>query len=374
LETLQPYDRDDSEYSMTDNTDSTENTETAESARAETSSGQTISSEESSVTVPTTSGTATRVQTLANRMRTEIAKAVVAQDDAIEHLLIALLSAGHVLLEGVPGTGKTLMVLALARTFGGRFTRIQFTPDLMPTDVTGHTLYDAKSGQFQIRKGPAFTNLLLADEINRAPAKTQAALLEVMQEQQISIEGRTFPLALPFMTLATQNPIEQEGTYPLPEAQLDRFLLKVMVSYPEESDEFSLVKSVTSGHVGDRLDVSAVQPVTTPEEVVALQKVVANTLIDERVLEYAVRIARSTRTWQGLRVGVGPRGAVSLVRAARAAAALAGRDFVTPDDVRRIAVPALAHRVMLVPEMEIEGYSAEQSILDILDSVEAPRL
>ncbi len=314
------------------------------------------------------------VAELGRRIRHEIAKVVVAQDEAIDHILVALLAAGHVLLEGVPGTGKTLMVLALSRTFGGRFSRVQFTPDLMPTDVTGHTLYDAKSGQFQVRKGPAFTNLLLADEINRAPAKTQAALLEVMQEQQISIEGRTFELTPPFMTLATQNPIEQEGTYPLPEAQLDRFLLKVVVSYPALEEEVHLVQRVTSGRIGDRLDVAAVQAVTTPEEVVAMQRKVGTVLLDERVLRYAVEVVRATRNWQGLRVGVGPRGAVSLVRAARAAAALAGRDFVTPDDVRRIAVPALAHRVIVAPELEIEGYTAERAVGDLLDQVEAPRL
>jgi MoxR-like ATPase len=307
------------------------------------------------------------------RIRIEIARAVVAQEAAVEQVLVALLAGGHVLLEGVPGVGKTLLVLALARTFGGRFARIQFTPDLMPADVTGHTLYDAASGQFQVRKGPAFTHLLLADEINRAPAKTQAALLEVMQEGQISIEGRTFPLAPPFMTLATQNPIELEGTYPLPEAQLDRFLLKVQVGYPSEGEEVALVQRVTAGRIGDRLDVSAVAQVTTPEELVAIQRLVASVTLDERVLLYAVQIARATRSWQGLRVGVGPRGAVSLVRAARAAAVVAGRDFVTPDDVRRMAVPALAHRVLVVPELEVEGYGPGQAVRELVEKVEAPR-
>ena len=321
-----------------------------------------------------TSAEIRQVAALTRQMRAEIAKAVVAQDHSVEQILVALLAAGHVLLEGVPGTGKTLMVLALARTFGGRFTRVQFTPDLMPTDVTGHTLYDAKSGQFQVRKGPAFTNLLLADEINRAPAKTQAALLEVMQEQQISIEGRTFPVVPPFMTLATQNPIEQEGTYPLPEAQLDRFLLKVVVTYPEEADELSLVERVTSGQIGDRLDVTSVRQIATPEQVLEIQRLVAQILVDSRVLGYAVAIVRATRSWQGLRVGAGPRGAVSLVRASRASAALAGRDFVTPEDVRKMAVPVLAHRVIVAPEMEIEGYAPEQAIIDILERVEAPRL
>ncbi len=310
---------------------------------------------------------------LAQRMRQEVGKAVVAQEAVIEQVLTAFLAAGHVLIEGVPGLGKTLIVLALARTFGGRFARIQFTPDLMPTDVTGHTVYDAKSGEFRVRKGPAFTNLLLADEINRAPAKTQAALLEVMQEQQISIEGHPFPLTPPFMTLATQNPIEHEGTYPLPEAQLDRFLLRVAIDYPSASDEVELVRRVTGGRLGDRLDVSAVQPVATPEQVVAMQQLVARVVVDERIHDYAVRIVRATRSWQGLRVGVGPRGAIALVRSARAAAVLAGRDHVLPDDVKRIAPPALVHRVLMAPELEIEGYHPSRVLEEILEKVEAPR-
>ncbi len=307
------------------------------------------------------------------RIRGEMAKAVVAQDDAIEQVLVAFLAAGHVLVEGVPGLGKTLLVLALAKTFGGQFGRIQFTPDLMPADITGHTLFDMKSGEFKIRRGPAFTNLLLADEIKRAPAKTQAALLEVMQEQQISIEGRSFALPPPFMTLATQNPIEQEGTYPLPEAQVDRFLLKISIGYPAEAEEVALVTRVTSGRLGDRLDVSAVSTVTEAAEVVAIQNLVARVTLDARVLEYAVKIARATRGLPGLSVGAGPRGAIALVRAARAKAVLAGRDYVVPDDIKEIAAPALIHRVMVAPEMEIEGYTAQRAIASVLATVEAPR-
>ncbi len=310
---------------------------------------------------------------VATRMRQEVAKAVVAQEAALEQVLVAFLAAGHVLVEGVPGLGKTLLVLALAKTFGGQFARIQFTPDLMPADITGHTLFDMKSGEFKIRRGPVFTHLLLADEINRAPAKTQAALLEVMQEQQVSIEGRSFLLPPPFMTLATQNPIEQEGTYPLPEAQVDRFLLKIAVDYPSESDEVALVRQVTAGRVGDRLDVSAVDTVTTPAEVVAIQQLVARVQVDERIVDYAVKIARATRSWPGLRVGAGPRGAIALVRAARARAVLAGRDFVVPDDVKELAAAALVHRVIVSPEMEIEGYTAARAIEGVLAAVEAPR-
>ena len=314
-----------------------------------------------------------RAADLVARMRAEIAKAVVAQEAVVEQVLVAFLAGGHVLIEGVPGLGKTLIALSLARTFGGSFHRIQFTPDLMPADVTGHTLFDERSREFRVRKGPAFTNLLLADEINRAPAKTQAALLEVMQEHQITIEGRAFPLPPPFMTLATQNPIEQEGTYPLPEAQVDRFLLKVVIDYPAEDEEVELVERVTAGRLGDHLDVSRVGVVATPEDVLAAQRAVAGLTLDRRIVEYAVGIARATREWKGLRVGVGPRGAIALVRAARARALLSGRDFVTPDDVKALSVPALVHRVILAPELEIEGYRAERVVRDVVERVEAPR-
>jgi MoxR-like ATPase len=307
-------------------------------------------------------------------MRREIGKAVVAQEEVVEQVLVAFLAGGHVLVEGVPGLGKTLIVLALAKSFGGRFARIQFTPDLMPSDITGHTLYDLKSGEFKVRRGPAFTHLLLADEINRAPAKTQAALLEVMQEHQISIEGRSFALEPPFMVLATQNPIELEGTYPLPEAQLDRFLLKVLIDYPEEEHESRLVEQVTAGRIGDRLDVSAVETAASPAEVVEIQRLIAGVVVDRRIVDYAVRIVRASRSWPGLRVGVGPRGAIALVRAARALAVCQGRDHVVPDDVKRLAPPALQHRLLVSPEMEIEGYRPRRAIEEILERVEAPRI
>jgi MoxR-like ATPase len=310
---------------------------------------------------------------VARKIREEVSRAVVGQDVVLDQVLTAFLAGGHVLIEGVPGLGKTLIVLALARTFGGAFTRIQFTPDLMPTDVTGHAVLDAKTGEFRLRKGPAFTNLLLADEINRAPAKTQAALLEVMQERQVSIEGHPFPVPRPFMTMATQNPIEQEGTYPLPEAELDRFLFKVRISYPEEAQEVALVKALTAGRVGDELDVSAVSAVADAATLVALQAAAARVVVDDRVSAYAVRIVRGTRSWPGLRFGAGPRGTLALVRAARAFALLAGRDHVLPDDVKRVALPALVHRVILSPELEIEGQRAENVLPSILEKAEAPR-
>jgi len=306
-------------------------------------------------------------------IRAEIAKAMVGQSDVVEQVLAALLAGGHVLIEGVPGLGKTLLVRALARTFDGQFGRIQFTPDLMPADVTGHTLYDQGTRQFTTRRGPVFTNLLLADEINRAPAKTQAALLEVMQEGQVTIEGTPHPLALPFMVLATQNPIEQEGTYALPEAQLDRFLLKIRMDYPPADEEAKMVKRVTSGHIGERLNVDAVAPLIKSATVLTLQSITAAVAVDDTVADYAVRIVRTTRTWNGLAMGCGPRGGIALVRAARAIALLAGRDFATPDDVKRIAPAALRHRLLPAPELEIEGHTSDSILKSLLEQVEAPR-
>ena len=310
---------------------------------------------------------------IAQRMRSEIGKALIGQVDTVEQVLIALFAGGHVLIEGVPGVGKTLLVRALAKTFDGAFTRIQFTPDLMPSDITGHALYDLKSEQFSIRRGPIFTNLLLADEINRAPAKTQAALLEVMQECQVTIEGQSMALAPPFMTLATQNPIEQEGTYPLPEAQLDRFLLKILIGYPAEHEEKSLVASVTAGQTGDALNVEAVATLIKPHTVLGIQRVVASLRVDAAVNDYAVAIVRQTREWSGIAIGAGPRGGIALIRAARARALLAGRDFVTPDDVKAIAIAALRHRITLRPELEIEGQRTDDVLLAMLESVKAPR-
>jgi MoxR-like ATPase len=306
-------------------------------------------------------------------MRSEIGKAMVGQSEVVEQVIAALLAAGHVLIEGVPGLGKTLLVRALARTFDGQFGRIQFTPDLMPADVTGHTLYDQGTRQFTTRRGPVFTNLLLADEINRAPAKTQAALLEVMQEGQVTIEGTPHPIAPPFMVLATQNPIEQEGTYALPEAQLDRFLLKIRIDYPSADEEARMVKQVTSGHVGERLNVDAVATLIKPATVIALQSVAAAVAVDDSVTDYAVRIVRATRTWNGVAMGCGPRGGIALVRAARAIALLAGRDFATPDDVKRIAPAALRHRMLPAPELEIEGHTSDSILRSLLEQVEAPR-
>ncbi len=306
-------------------------------------------------------------------MRTEIDRAFTGQLAVVDQVLAAILAGGHVLLEGVPGLGKTLLVRAIARTFDGQFARIQFTPDLMPADVTGHVMFDQSKQVFVTRRGPVFTNLLLADEINRAPAKTQSALLEVMQEGQVTIEGQAHPLGAPFIVFATQNPIEQEGTYALPEAQLDRFLLKIRIDHLSGGDEVLMVKQVTAGSVGDRLRVDHINTIIKAQAVAALQTITASLHVDDRVVDYAVRIVRATREWSGIATGAGPRGGIALVRAARAAALMAERDFVVPEDVRNMALPALRHRITPSPDTAIEGYGADELLKAVLEKVEAPR-
>jgi len=306
-------------------------------------------------------------------VRDAVGRAFIGQPEVLDQILIALLAGGHVLIEGVPGLGKTLLVRALAQALELDYGRVQFTPDLMPSDVSGHAVYDPKTESFKIRRGPVFTNLLLADEINRAPAKTQSALLEVMQEGQVTIEGKAFALTPPFLTLATQNPVEQEGTYPLPEAQLDRFLLKVLIDYPTLDDEKRMVDAITTGRAAADFDLSQVPRVLSGAEVVALQQATAAITVDPEVIDYAVRIVAATRQWPGIALGAGPRGSIALVRAARAQAVLSGRDFVTPDDVRDIAKPALRHRIALAPELQIEGQSADDALTALLAKVDAPR-
>jgi len=304
----------------------------------------------------------------------EVRKVVAGQQDVIDQAITGLVSGGHVLVEGVPGLGKTLLVKALAKTIGGSFARIQFTPDLMPSDVTGHTLYDPSSGKFATRKGPVFAHFVIADEINRAPAKTQAALLEVMQEAQVTIEGESHVLPQPFMVFATQNPIEHEGTYPLPDAQLDRFLLNARIGYPSAEDEIALTRQVTSATVRDRLSVDAVNTVLDPARVAELQALAASLTVDDAVLGYAVKLARATRDNQNLSRGAGPRASIALVRCARARALMSGRTFATPDDVKAMALAVMRHRVAVAPELEIEGRDADSVLAEMLAQVEAPRL
>ncbi len=306
-------------------------------------------------------------------LRAEVQKVLIGQDDVLDQVLICLLAEGHVLLEGVPGLGKTLLVTAMARALSGSYSRVQFTPDLMPSDVTGHTVYDTSSGGFHLKRGPAFTNFLLADEINRAPARTQAALLEVMQERQITIDGETHQLDVPFMTFATQNPIEQEGTYPLPEAQLDRFLVKVNMDYPTLEQELMVVNHVTEGRTGGGFSLEEIVPVADPAAITQAQKEVANLRVAEPVVRYAVELARATRETPGLTVGAGPRGAIALVRTARAYAFMEGRSYVIPDDLQTVALPALRHRVMPAPELALEGRGADEILREALDRAPAPR-
>ncbi len=306
-------------------------------------------------------------------VRDEVGKAVVGQDSAVTGLLIALLCRGHVLLEGVPGVAKTLMVRALAAALRLDTKRVQFTPDLMPGDVIGSLVYDARTAAFEFREGPVFTHLLLADEINRTPPKTQAALLEAMEERQVSVDGTPRPLPDPFLVAATQNPIEYEGTYPLPEAQLDRFLLKLHLNLPSREEEVAVLSRHAAGFDPRDLAAAGLRAVTGPEELAAARAAVARVQLRPEVLGYVVDLGRATRESPSLRLGVSPRGATALMRAARAWAWLSGRDYVTPDDVKALALPALRHRVELRPEAELEGVSADAVLDGILASVPVPR-
>jgi len=310
---------------------------------------------------------------LARRIEEQLNQVLVGQPAITRQVLIALITGGHVLIEGVPGLGKTLLARSLARVLELDFQRIQFTPDLMPSDVTGHALFDSQSGDFRVRKGPAFTNLLLADEINRAPAKTQAALLEVMQERQITIEGESFPLAPPFVVLATQNPLDQEGTYPLPEAELDRFLFKILIDYPDQEHESRMVEMVLDGRLPDSLDAAQLTPVTDAAGILELTHSAEQVLIDPAIVDYLLRLVRATREHPSLIQGGSPRASIALARTAKTQALLSGRDFVVPDDVKAVAAPVLRHRLRLGVDAELEGQTVESVLAQLLEQVEAPR-
>ncbi len=306
-------------------------------------------------------------------VRDEIGKAVVGQEGIVTGLLAALLVRGHVLLEGVPGTAKTLLVKALAASLQLQQTRVQFTPDLMPSDVIGQTIYSQEQGTFRFRQGPVFTNLLLADEINRTPPKTQAALLEAMEERQVSVEGGRRPLPEPFLVVATQNPIEYEGTYPLPEAQVDRFLFKLVVGYPSAEQEQDVLARHDAGMDPHDLPSLGIRPVAGIADLDAARRAVVGTRVEPRVQAYIVAIARATRESPSLILGVSPRGSTMLLHAAKAWAWLAGREFVTPDDVKTIAPPTLRHRVSLRPEVELEGTTADGILAGLLAAIPVPR-
>jgi MoxR-like ATPase len=307
------------------------------------------------------------------QVRQEIAKAFIGQRELVEHALITLLAGGHLLVEGVPGLGKTLLVRAIARTLGGDSRRVQFTPDLMPSDVTGNIMLDAGTGKFITKKGPVFTHLFIADEINRAPAKTQASLFEAMQELQVSLDGVSHPLPRPFMVLATQNPYEHEGTYPLPDAQKDRFLMKVLVDYPAMDEEKDMVFRVLSGGTGAELSVEAVRTVLDPPAFTAIQDLASRVRADDSVVDYAVRLVTATRSFPALQAGSGPRGSLALIRCARARALLQGRSFILPDDIKALAVPVLIHRLTLSAESELEGLDEGRIVEVLLGQTEAPR-
>lgn len=319
-------------------------------------------------------GRETPTKKLFDRILEEVSKIYVGQDELVLGALVALFSSGHVLIESVPGLGKTLFVRALGRVLGCRFGRIQFTADLMPSDITGAPIFDMKSQEFRFRPGPVFTQLLLADEINRSPAKTHAALLEIMQEYRVTIDGVSHSLDRPFLVLATQNPLESEGTYNLPEAQIDRFMFKLNADYPQEHEEANILK-LHGGQddINARLD-RELASVTSPEEIMRITRENANIHVDERLIDYINKVVRRTRQWPQFHLGASPRAGIALMQGARTLASFYGRDYAVPDDVAQIVLPALRHRVILTAEAEVEGHKVDDLLSEMLRSVEVPRI
>lgn len=304
-------------------------------------------------------------------IRSEIKKIIVGQDEMVTLIIAALLADGHVLIEGVPGVAKTLTAKLVARSVDAGFSRVQFTPDLMPSDVLGTPVFNPKEATFDFKKGPVFSNIVLVDEINRAPAKTQSALLEIMEERQASVDGKTYPMASPFMVLATQNPVEQEGTYRLPEAQLDRFLFKIVVPYPTESEELAILNQFHN--MGNTAILDIVKPVLSGQQINNLRRQIKTLVIEEKLLQFIAKLVHQTRNHKSIYLGASPRASLSIMNASKAIAAMQGRDFVTPEDIREVVIPVLRHRIILAPDKEMEGVTEPDVIKQIIQAMDVPR-
>ncbi len=304
-------------------------------------------------------------------IRNEIHKVIVGQDQIIDQILTALLANGHILLEGVPGVAKTLLAKCLSKTINTNFSRIQFTPDLMPSDVLGTSIFDAGQSKFTFKSGPIFSNFILIDEINRSPAKTQAALFEVMEEKQVTVDGTTYKMQQPFIVIATQNPVEQEGTYRLPEAQLDRFLFKINVQYPKLNDEIELIKLEHSLDKSNKVD--KITPVVTASEIIKIQEIAKQVIVEENLIHYIAQIVIETRENPLIYLGASPRASIAILNAAKANAVIRGRDFLTPDDIKDVVAPILNHRIIISPDKEMEGLTADKIVKQIIDKIELPR-
>jgi MoxR-like ATPase len=306
-------------------------------------------------------------------LKEELSKVIMGQETVVDNILVSLFAGGHVLIEGIPGLGKTLLASSLSHILGGEYKRVQFTPDLMPSDIIGTTIYNSELNAFQVKKGPVFCNILLADEVNRAPAKTQSALLQAMQEKQVTLDGTDYSLDDFFICMATQNPIEMEGTYPLPEAQIDRFFMKILINYPSLEEERSLLKNYRAGFDSADLSSSSMKTVIQKEDIQKIKKVLNSITVDDKIIDYITDLVTATRDYSGIEMGASPRGSVDLFKASRVMAVLSGRDFVIPDDVKEIAYPVLRHRMILEVEAEIDNIQPDELLRSIIDKVAVPR-